>query len=116
MTLLYADEDFDHGVVDALIDLGHDAVTVQGLGRAGIGVQDQDVLTDAIKLGRAVITFNYRHFRRLARSTIGHFGIISCSREDDVQALASRIDEAVRNGGDLRGRFIRVVRPNIQRD
>jgi len=63
MALLYADENFDYPVVERLRQLGHDVITVQEVGRAG--GNDSQVLADATAAGRAVLTYNRRHFERL---------------------------------------------------
>jgi uncharacterized protein YukJ len=43
----YADENFRRPVVEALRRLGHDVLTAQEAGRAGIGIDDDTVLADA---------------------------------------------------------------------
>lgn len=91
--LLYADEDFAFPVIVLLRQLGHDALTVQEDGR--ISAADVDILDRAHGLGRAVLTFNRRHFERLHRLGQAHSGIVSCTRDDDFAALATRIDKAL---------------------
>jgi predicted nuclease of predicted toxin-antitoxin system len=93
MVLLYADEDFDVPVAEELRRLGHDVVCVHEVGRKGH--PDPDVLSFAISQGRAVLTNNHKDFRRLHRGNPVHCGIISCTRDSDVVALAQRIDHAV---------------------
>jgi hypothetical protein len=109
---IYADEDFDYDVVRELRLLGHDVLTVQEAGKGGRGFGDPLVLADAVALGRAVVTFNRRHFKRLARITPSHFGIIHCTRDDDVVALAQRIDRAIRAVVDLTNQVIGIVKPH----
>lgn len=65
MALLYADENFDHPIVAQLRSLGHDVVTAQQAGQANQGIADPQVLSFATAQGRAVLTFNRRHFLRL---------------------------------------------------
>jgi hypothetical protein len=108
MALLYGDEDFDVPVAVALRQLGHDVVCVHEVGRKGD--PDSAVLAYATSAGRAVLTFNHKDFRRLHRTNPGHAGIISCTRDEDVAALAARIDQGIRAHGVLTGKFIRVVR------
>jgi Domain of unknown function (DUF5615) len=60
--LLYADEDFSFPVVLELRRLGHDVVTAQEDGRTS--TPDADILARAHALGRAVLTYNRRHFER----------------------------------------------------
>ncbi|MCE9534645.1 MAG: DUF5615 family PIN-like protein [Planctomycetes bacterium] len=110
MARLYADEDFDLDVVIELRALGHDVLTVQEAGNAGNS--DLQVLADAIAMSRAVLTFNRRHFRKLARSTTSHYGIIDCTRDNDVAALSHRIHNAIASVESLANLYIRIVRPN----
>jgi hypothetical protein len=109
MTRLYADEDFHFGVVERLRLLGHDVVTVQEAGRAG-GI-DTQVLADATADSRAVLTFNRRHFGRLHRQKPLHAGIVSCTRDDDLDGLATRIDRTITGAGSLAGQHLRINRP-----
>ena len=109
MARLYADEDFHFGVVERLRQLGHDVVTVQGAGRSGR--KDPQVLADATTDNRAVLTFNRRDFARLHRQSPAHAGIISCTRDDELDALAARIDQTIAATGSLTGQHVRVNRP-----
>ena len=54
MARLYADEHFPRQVVQKLRSLGHDILTVQEAGNAGL--PDEDVLAFAISDNRAVLT------------------------------------------------------------
>ena len=110
MTRLYADEDFDHPVVQELRSPGHDVLTVQEAGQANQGEADVDVLSDATGRGMAVLTFNRRDFIRLHRQSAAHAGIVVCSRDADVSALAHRVDRAIAAIPDLAGQLIRVNR------
>jgi hypothetical protein len=109
MALLYADEDFDYTVVDQLRRMGHDVLTVQEAGRGGGA--DSQVLADATSDHRAVLKFNRWDFERLHRQNSAHAGIISCTRDDDADALAARIDAAIVAGGALPSQHIRVNLP-----
>src|SRR6266568_3255127 len=91
--LLYADEDFAYPVVAALRQSGHEVVTAQEDGQTG--VNDADILARADALGRAVLTYNRRHFERLHRQGHLHCGILSCTRDNDFSALAARIHQAL---------------------
>jgi len=91
--LLYADEDFSLPVVEELRRLGHDVVTVQEDGRTSI--PDPAVLARAHALGRAVLTYNRRHFERLHRQGAAHSGIVSVKRDRNHVALAARIHLAL---------------------
>ena len=63
--LLYADEDFPLPAVQELRRLGHDVLTAQQDGRTA--TRTPDVLARAHALGRAVLTYNRRHYERLHR-------------------------------------------------
>jgi hypothetical protein len=111
MASLYADENFDYLVVLVLRQLGHDVLTVQEAGQGGLGIPDPDVLAYATTNGRAVLTFNHKHFKHLHKSGAQHAGIISCTRDDDSAALAGRIDAAIANRPSLANQFVRIIRP-----
>lgn len=68
MARLRGDEDFSYPVVQELRRLGHDVVTAQESGMAHQGVEDAEVLAFATSQGRAILTFNRRHFMRLHRT------------------------------------------------
>jgi hypothetical protein len=106
--LLYADEDFPFPAVEFLRQLGHDVVTAHEDGRTA--TPDDQVLARAHQLGRAVVTYNRRHYERLHRRGLHHSGIVSATQDLDHEALADRIDQAI---SALRpGRWcIRVNRP-----
>ena len=84
MASLYADENFDHQVVADLIARGHDVLTAQAAGNAYRGVDDPAVLAYAVANGRAVLTFNRRHFIRLHLRDPKHAGIIVCTDDHDL--------------------------------
>lgn len=110
---LYSNENFDHRVVAVLRKLGHDVLTSVEAGRANQRIPDGEVLGFAKDKKRAVVTFNRLHFVRLHRSTNGgHAGIIVCSPDTDVEALARRIDEMIRQSDALEGCLLRVNRPS----
>jgi hypothetical protein len=86
MARFCGDKDFPFGAVLILRQLGHDVLTVSEAGRCG--GDDPDVLADAAADGRAVLTHNHNHFRRLHRTGRPHARIISCTRDDrDLRAL-----------------------------
>jgi hypothetical protein len=58
-----------------------------------------------------MLTFNRRHFIRLHQQGISHFGVIVCTRDPDVVALAHRIHQAIVGCADLKNQLIRVNRP-----
>jgi hypothetical protein len=59
MARLYADEHFPRQVVQNLRSLGHDILTVQEAGNAGL--PDEDVLAFATSENRAVLTESIQH-------------------------------------------------------
>jgi hypothetical protein len=111
MARLYADENFDYPVVEVLRLLGHDVVTAQEAGQGGKGIPDPAVLAYATAAGRAVLTLNRRHFKRLHLLGAAHAGTISCTRDDDSAALAARIHAAIAGLPGLVNQLVRIVRP-----
>lgn len=77
MAQLYANENFPRQVVEGLRSLGHDVLTVQEAGNAGLGIDDKEVLTFATERNRAVITINRRDFIRLHATQPDHAGLLS---------------------------------------
>jgi hypothetical protein len=111
MARMIADENVRLALVLALRALGHDVLTAQEAGRANQGIPDPDVLAYATLLGRAVLTYNHRHFRRLHKSSPSHSGIISCTDDPDCAALTQRIHDAIAPLPTLAGKYVRIVRP-----
>jgi hypothetical protein len=111
MARLHADEDFSFAVVEQLRQLGHDVQTAAEAGMANQRIIDADVLTRATMDRRAVLTFNRRHFKRLHRLTPQHAGIIVCTRDDNISALARRIDEAIRSIFPLDNQLLTINKP-----
>ena len=109
MAHFYADENFDFLVVERLRAFGHDVLTVQEAGEQG--GDDQRVLSRASSEGRCVLTFDRMDFKRLHRHVSAHAGIISCTRDNDRGALATRIDAVALTTDTLVGQHIRVNRP-----
>ncbi len=110
MASLYADEQFPLPVVKLLRTLGHDVLTVQEAGNAGL--PDPDVLAFAVSNNRAVLTQNRRDFMRLHRLQPDHTGIIVCTDDQNLERLATRIHQAISTEETLKGKLIRVVRPS----
>jgi hypothetical protein len=109
MALFYADENFDFGVVERLRILGHDVLTVQEAGERGR--DDARVLVRATAEARCVLTFDRGDFERLHRRNSAHAGIISCTRDNDSDALASRIHQVTLSAASFAGQHFRVNRP-----
>jgi hypothetical protein len=112
MVALYVDEDCSYPVVQRLRQLGHDILTAHEAGQAGQGIEDATVLAFAITAGRAVLTFNRRHFIRLHTEGLLHAGIIVCTRDDDIVALADRIHQQLQSAATLQNRLLRINRPS----
>ena len=112
MVALYVDEDFSYPVVQRLRQLGHDMLTAHEAGQAGQGIEDAAVLAFAITACRAVLTFNRRHFIRLHTEVPLHTGIIVCTRDDDIGALADRIINSSRVLRHFRTGCLRINRPS----
>lgn len=106
-----ADENFRAPVIEALRTLGHDVLTCRDAGRAGLGIGDEEVLADALALGRIVLTQNRRHFIRLDLEGHDHRGIVACTYDPDADALARRIDLALAEQAEGTRWLIRVNRP-----
>jgi len=110
---IYSNENFPRRVVETLRDLGHDVLTSFDAGRANQRVPDDEVLEFATSQNRAVLTLNRRHFVKLHRSSGGnHGGIVVCSSDQRVNEFALRIDQAIRDAGELAGQLVRVNRPS----
>lgn len=110
MANFYADEQYPLPVIELLRTLGHDVLTVQEAGQAGLKVPDPEVLAFATNLDRAVLTLNRKDFKRLHRLYPHHAGIVICKDDRDWQALATRIDAIVTAAAPLTGKLIRVNR------
>ena len=112
MARLYADEQFPRPVSELLRTFGHDVLTVQEAGNAGVGIPDSEVLVFAINDERAVLTLNRRDFIQLHRLQPNHAGIIVCTEDRNLERLAARISEAIATEESLRDKLIRVNRPS----
>lgn len=112
MARLYADEQFPRAVSELLRSLGHDVLTVQEAGNAGLRIPDPEVLSFAVSDGRAVLTLNRYDFVRLHRLQPDHAGIIVCTNDDNRTQMATGINEAISGEETLRGKLIRVYRPS----
>jgi uncharacterized protein with PIN domain len=112
MARLYADEQFPLLVVQFLRALGHDVLTVQEAGNAGLKIPDDKVLEFALSQERAVLTLNRRDFLRLHRIETNHAGIIVCKDDSDRQRMGTRIHQAISAEETLKDKLIRVNRPS----
>ena len=113
MARLFGDENFDVLAMDRLKDLGHDTLTVREAELASQRIPDEEVLAFATKHNRAVVTFDRRDYYRLHQTSPNHAGIIACTYDADSQSLAFHIDQKIRSeNDDLKGKFLRIYRPN----
>ena len=111
MAILYADENFHYPVVTELRNLGYDVLTAHEAGQARQRIPAPAVLAFAITKGRAVLTHNRRHFIKLHKQGIRHFGIVICTYDEDHVALAQRIHHAIKMNSPLNNKLIRVNKP-----
>lgn len=111
MARLYTNENFPRTAAEELRRLGHEVLTVQEAGNAGLAISDEQVLAFARDQQRAVITLNRKHFLRLHQERPEHAGIIVCTYDPDFAGQALRIHEALEGQSSLDGKVIRVNRP-----
>lgn len=113
MARIYSNENFPLPAVTALRDFGHDVLTIQETGRAGIASTDSQVLDFAASDSRILLTLDRRHFIRLHQSGVPHAGIIVCSVDPDFEGQARKIHDAIAAEGEMLGKLLRVYRtPN----
>jgi predicted nuclease of predicted toxin-antitoxin system len=109
----YADENVPDGLADRLCHLGHDVLTARDDGRSNRRIPDPDVLARAIALGRTVLTGNRNDYHKLHVAVPAHAGIVTYSQDDDLDALAGRVHQAVSMVASMAGVLVRVVRPSV---
>jgi predicted nuclease of predicted toxin-antitoxin system len=110
MARLYTNENFPLLCSETLRELGHDVLTIQETGNAGIAMADEDVLAFACNENRILITMNRKHFIRLHQQSNSHPGIIVCNFDPDFVHLAPTIHSILENNEDMAGQLIRVHR------
>jgi hypothetical protein len=113
MTRFFADEDFPFPVVERLREMGHDVLTTADAGLAGVSTPDEDILAEATKDGRIVLTMNRRDYIALHNADANHGGIVVCTRDRNPEALAKRIDNAIAGSSVHSGLLFRVRRPGM---
>ena len=62
MARLYADEQFPRKVSQLLREIGHGVLTVQEVGKANMGIPDEEVLAFAVNDNRTIVTLNRQDF------------------------------------------------------
>lgn len=110
MAAFYANENFPRPAVEALRLLGHNVLTIDETGRAGVGLPDEEVLAFAASEQRILLTFNRKHFIRLHERGHQHAGIVVCTFDPDFAQLAARIHTAVMVEPEMAGCLLRVNR------
>ena len=113
MAALFTDEDFPAPALPHLRALGHDVVTTQEVGLDNVGTPDPDILAEATRRGRAVVTMNRDDYITLHAITPGHAGIIVCKQKMPADVLAARIHAEIAHLPSLVGQLVRVNRPNL---
>ena len=98
-------------MVEELRNLGHDVLTVPGIGLASESVPDEEIFSTAVADDRAILTLNRRHFRRLHARFPDHVGVVVCTTDSDFPGMAARIHLAIQSAGELTRKLIRVYRP-----
>ena len=111
MARLYADENVRRSLVEILRSMGHEVLTAFEAGQANQKIPDEQVLQFAHSKGRILLTFNRKHFIRLHRANVVHSGIVACTEDNNVAALAQRIHEAIAPDN-IENQLIRINRPN----
>ena len=114
MAQLYSDENVHSKIISLLCNLGHDVLTAQKDGKANQGIEDSAVLARAIELDRIILTNNRKHFHHFHESTKGtHAGIVTFTMDlQDIEGVTKRIHEKLEENPDMKGKLIRVIKPN----
>ena len=112
MALFYSNENFPLPAADELRKLGHNVLTIQEAGKGGQAIMpDEEVLAFAVSENRILLTLNRKHFIRLHKKKVKHAGILVCTFDPNLKALAKRIHKSIQNESDLTGHLIRINRP-----
>ena len=94
MARLFADENFPKPTVEGLRRLGHDVLTLADVDLAGLAIPDEEVLAFAHADGRAVLTHNRKHFRKLHNSGQPHSGVVLCTEDPSPLGSTRRYRES----------------------
>jgi predicted nuclease of predicted toxin-antitoxin system len=79
MLRYFFDEHIKSAIAEQLRQLGIDVLTAQFVGRAGIGIPDEDQLAYATSMGRVLVTED-RDFISLAHTQLPHTGVAMLQR------------------------------------
>jgi len=110
MIKLYANEQFPNDAVIELRKLGYDVLTTHDVRQSGKGIADAEVLSYAISLKRAVITFD-KDFFKLHRENPNHYGIILCTENRNYPQFAQIIHAKLSNTPQIDKQLIRITKP-----
>ena len=110
---LLLDADVPPALADALQKLGYDVLAASGDPALG-SLSDAELLAEAARQDRVVVTFNVVDFvaltRELARANRAHGGVILIHsrtfKRSDVGGIARHLDALVRSRRDLRNAVI----------
>src|SRR5579864_7217519 len=99
VSFLMTDEHFPDVATFYLRRLGHDVMRVRDLSanKAGDGLGDAAVLTEATLRSRTVVTENCSDFLALHKNSKSHKGIIGSKHFSDLRKQAKQIDKAIRS-------------------
>ena len=110
MARLYTNEKFPIQCTKHLRAFGHDVLTIQESGNAGISMPDDEVLAFACNDNRILVSMNRKHFIRLHLQSNDHCGIIVCNYNPDYEDLAKRIHAVIETTNELSKQLFRVHR------
>jgi predicted nuclease of predicted toxin-antitoxin system len=110
MIKLYANEQFPNDAVIELRKLGYDILTTHDIGKSGKGIADKEVLSFAISLRRAILTFD-KDFFKLHRENSNHYGIILCTENRNYRQLSQIIHAKLSNIPQIEKQLIRITKP-----
>jgi predicted nuclease of predicted toxin-antitoxin system len=110
MIKLYANEQFPFDAVIELRKLGYDVLTTHDVSKSGKGIADIEVLSFAISLERAVITFD-KDFFKLHRNNPNHCGIILCTENRNYLQLAQIIHTKLSQISQIEKQLVRITKP-----
>ncbi len=110
---LLLDADVPPALADALRKLRYDVLAASGDPALG-SLSDSDLLAEATRQGRVVVTFNVVDFvvltQELARADRAHAGVILIHsrtfKRSDVGGIARHLDALVRSRRDLRNAVV----------
>lgn len=108
MARFFADENFPMPAVQALRDLRRDGLVESELAERAL--PDAVVLEHATRDNRLLLTMNRKRFIRLHRARSTHAGIVVCTFDADLEALAGRIHARVSEISKAKGKLIRIQR------